>query len=340
MYKFLTRATAVFMLIVVSCNQNEPLSEGTDPVLEEKSVAVEIRADYRLVTYDRPIDAATDADFINADEEQSTTKSSLFRKVLTTKADSDAPDTLKYSGQIPFCADMKESTIIYQNGCSEYTKETDLNPDVNPLLSFHESELDLTHCVAKIEIKDGKACTYNNQGELLSEQEVEIPDYSAFLTELEKAQEEAAAETKAGIKRRDINWLRNKMAEQYRTKSNLSESYRIYEKDGKVVLEQYMNETKAGDGVTIRTYLSEDISKNYGYEQIEHGRVKVRCTNTFSAVNTKSTKNSNVPIDGLSEENPVRTVVEELTYLNDGTPIIKVSDKEYKVNTIHFNIKK
>jgi len=334
-------AAVVALYAAVSCNQDKTISEYTDPVLEEKAIAVEILADYRLITYDRPIDVTTDSDFIDAEVEQSMIQSSLYRKGTATRAASiNTSDTLKISEQIPFCADMKETTIIYQNGDSEYTQETDLDPDGNPLLSFHESELSLTHCIAKIEIKDGKVCTYNNRGELLSEQEVEIPDYSAFLAELEIAQKEAAAETKAGIKGHDINWLRNKMAAQYQTKSNLSESYKIYEKDGKVVLEQYVNNTRAVDGLTIRTYLSEDISKNYGYEQIENGAVKVRCTNTFSTVSTKSTRSSNVPIDGLSEENPVRTVVEELSYLYDGTPMIKVSDKEFKVNSIHYNIKK
>jgi len=333
--------TAALLFAAVSCKQNELSKEETDPVLDEQGVAVEILADYHLTSYDRLIDVNSDSDFIDSDVESAMTKSPNYRNSCATKADSDTPDTLKFSEMIPFCADIKETTLIYQNGNSEYIRLTDLNSEINPLLSLHDSELDLTLCVAKFEMKDGRACTYNNRGEIISEMEVEMPDYSEFLDEMAKVQEESAAGTKSGTKKRDINWLKQKMAEQYPTKSGADDSYTIYEKDGKVVLEQNVPETKSGEGyTTVRTYLSSDISKNYGYEQLENGRLKVRCTHYYDLFNSSSTKSTNVPVEGISEDNPNRIVVEELSYLNDETPIIKVSDKKYSVNTIHYNVKR
>ena len=98
--------------------------------------------------------------------------------------------------------------------------------------------MDLSKCVAKVEIIDGIATTYNNKGEVLSQIEVPMPDYSEYLEEFEKAKAESSAETKSGV-RRDINWLRNKMAEQCPTKAGEAPSYSIYEQGDKVILEQY-----------------------------------------------------------------------------------------------------
>lgn len=186
-------------------------------------------------------------------------------------------------------------------------------------------------------VKDGVAVSYNTKGEELSRQVVPNPDYSEYIAEIKIAKRDLDLETKAGVKR-DINWLREKMESHNTTKSKLTTSYKIYAIEGDiVVLEQNMGVTKSGDDITVRTLLSSNISKNYGYEQLEGGVLKVRCTNYFdkSSTDTKSCTFRNA---GLFDESPSRTVVEMLSYLADGTPMISVSDKEYKDNIVKFNI--
>lgn len=332
------------LALIASCNVSSPrektIDEQEQEALDERSLAVEIVSDYRLITYDRPLDETADADFIDAGTLSAMKESEYYKKRMTpsTKAGADnVPDTLSISEQIPFCADISENTSIYQDGRSEYTQETDLNPEINPLLSFHETEMDLSKCVAKVEIVDGIATTYNNKGEVLSQNEVPMPDYSEYLEEFEKAKVESSAETKSGV-RRDINWLRNKMAEQCSTKAGGAPSYSIYEQGDKVILEQYINGTKASEGTMVRTILSNDISKNYGYDQLEGGKLRVRCRHSFEG-HSRATKSSNMPVKEVSDDNPSKTVVEELSYLNDGTPMLRVLEKEYSRNTIKFNIK-
>ena len=332
------------LAIIASCNVSEPRENSFDEqeqsALDEKGLAVEIVSDYRLTTYDRPLDETADADFMDAEILSAMKESKYYKKKMEplTKTGADnAPDTLSVSEQIPFCADISETTSIYQDGRSEYTQETDLNPEINPLLSFHETEMDLSKCVSKVEIIDGVATTYNNKGEVLSQKEVPMPDYSEYIEEFEKAKAESSAETKSGIKR-DINWLRNKMAEQCSTKAGETPSYSIYEQGDKVILEQYINGTKASEGTMVRTILSNDIAKNYGYDQLEGGKLKVRCRHSFEG-NSRTTKSSNIPVKEVSDDNPSKTVIEEISCLNDGTPMLKVLEKEYSRNTIKFNIK-
>ena len=187
-------------------------------------------------------------------------------------------------------------------------------------------------------MKDGKASTYNNRGELLSEKPIEMPDYTEYLAELTRCQEEAEAETRTGSVRRDINWLRDRMASQHSTRNSSEAAYSIYEKNGLVVLEQYANETRSRNGLTVRTFLSSDISKNYGYEQLDGGYLKVRCTHSFEPSSAATTRSMYSTTDGLSQENPIRTIVETISILHDGTPMIRVSDKAYRINTIQYNL--
>lgn len=335
--RFFCLLASIPVWVLFSCH-NESRQE--DPVADD-SLAVEIQSDYRLVSYSRAIIKDRDADFIG-DDVLSAMKESRFYKdrpqLLTKAGQAESADTLLYSEQIPFCADISESTLIFKNGCSEFHQETEFDPEINPLLSFHESEVDLTNCVARIEIKDGFSVTYNNAGEVLSREAVEMPDYTQYLAELAEAQQGAEAETKAGIKR-DIHWLRDRMERQCPTKAGGTPSYAIYETEGgRIVLEQYVTGTKAGNGVTIRTFLSSDISRNYGYEQLETGILKVRCTHFFSP-ESLLTKSTSAPISGIADDTPSRTLVEELSYLQDGTPMIRVSDKEFRTNTIRYHVK-
>lgn len=332
------------MVIIVSCNDSasreSSFEEQEQAALDEKELAVEIVSDYKLITYDRPLDETADAEFIDAETRSAMKKSRLYKSRMErmTKSGADStPDTLLVSEQIPFYAAISETTTIYQNGRSAYTQETDLNPETNPLLSFHETEMDLSKSVAKVEIIDGVATTYNNKGEILSQKEVPMPDYSEYLEELEKAKAESSEETKSEIKR-DINWLRNKMEAQCPTKAGGTPSYRIYEQGDKVILEQYVNGTKADEGTTVRTILSSDIARNYGFDQLEGGKLKVRCRNSFENC-SRATKSSNMPVKEVSEDNPSKTILEEITCLDDGTPMLKVLEKDYSRNTIKFNIK-
>lgn len=332
---------SVFLLLALSfsCAPKEVNIESPEQEPDNSIPVVEINSNYRLLLYDRPIDEESDSDFIDSEVKLAMKKSRLYRSKngMATKSDTESPDTLIYSEQIPFCADVSESTLIFPNGDSEYTKTTSLDPEINPLLSFHESELDLSKYISKVEIKDGKAYSYNNSGELLAEEVVEMPDYTQFLEELASYQEESDSDTKSKAIKRDINWLRNTMAAQNQTKGQPNASYSIYEREGLVVLEQYLDETKGADGVTVRTLLSPDISKNYGYEQLEGGVLKARCKNIFTPSGATATRSSNISFDGQLQENPARTVVEEIAFLNDGTPTIRVSDKDFRINSFHYN---
>lgn len=155
------------LVIIASCKDAALRESSRDEqelaALEEKVLAVEIISDYRLISYDRPLDETADAEFIDAETMSAMRKSRLYRGKMAqaTKGGIDSsPDTLSVSEQIPFCADITESTLIYQDGRSAYMQETNLNPELNPLLSFHETEMDLSKCVAKVEIKEGMATTY------------------------------------------------------------------------------------------------------------------------------------------------------------------------------------
>lgn len=335
---FLFYATFLF---AVSCNVFvKEIGTENQEFVNKSDVAVEIIADYRLISYKRAVNPDTDSDFMSLEVKSAMSASRMYKtnSLSNTKSGTaESTDTLTNSEQIPFCADVSEVTNIYRDGKSEFYQETELNPDMNPLLGFHDEPLDLKNCLSKVEIKDGVASTYNNVGERLSQIQVQMPDYSEYLEELSRCQEESNAETKTGIKR-DINWLKHRMESQSITKGG-PDSYRIYEADdGKVVLEQDMVCTKSGSLITIRTFLSPDISKNFGYEQLVDGKLKVRCSHYFLN-KSLHTRSSNLPIDNISEENPSRTLTEELSYLKDGTPMIAVLDKTYQVNKVNYNLK-
>lgn len=327
------------LLCLVSCKS--AVTDVADISKSDSSeMAIEIVADYCLEITDRYIDPVSDADFIDAEVNTAMTKSRMYSS-LATKSDISAEetdavcDTLFTSEQIPLCAEVYERTAIYQNGTSEYAQETLLDPEVNPLLGFYEEPLDLSMSVSRIEIKDGKCINYNSNGDVLSETEIEMPDYSETIAELAEYQKEA--ETKSQIKR-DIHWLRAKMSEAYGVKSATDESYAVYENSrGNVVLEQTILGTKGGDNIAIRTELSPDISRRLSYEQYSGGRLTVRSTNIFSE-NNPSTRSSGVPA-GMSEDNPVKTVTEMLVFHNDGTPMIKVESKTYRTNRTTYNLK-
>jgi len=306
---------------------------------EDNVPSLEIVSNYRLITYDRPIEVEKDSDFIDSEVSSKMEASPFYRNrfLKMTKSNSDRSDTLKDSRRIPNCVDVEETTRILPDGGVQLKQNTILNPGENPLLGFRDSEVDTRHAATMLDIEDGHLRTYNSEGEMLSDEEIQMPDYCEFLAELERLMEEYAVDTKSGNQKRDIDWLRRKMEKQCMTKS-VSESYRIYEKGDRVVMEQCVNQTKSGEGMVVRTYLSSDISRNYGYEQLENGVLKVRCTHTFSESDSPLTR-SNIPVDGITEENPERTVTEMMDYLTDGTPMIRVTDKKYRMNTIRYNVK-
>ena len=324
MRRFFYIAPLVVMAIASCGNAGREFSaeEQTPQSLDGKGLAVEIIADYNLETYERPIDRTSDFAFIDSQVSSAMQASTLY-------ADEDGTDTWTESSQIPFCARISETTSIYCDGTSKYEQITDLNPDSNPLLGLHDTELDLSYVIARISIKDGVSTTYNRYGEVLATNEVEMPDYSGLLAELKDAQAYSEIETKSGIKH-DINWLRAQMASQYQTKAGGEPSYSIYEAEGgKVILEQNIGLTKAGEELTIKTIYSPDIELNYGYEQLVDGKLQVKCTHSFD---------SSVPSNEVSKNNPVRTIQEELSYRTDGTPVIKVSEKEFMVNKVRYNL--
>ena len=324
-------------LLLISCND---FKESEVRNVQDKSEsAIEIISDYRLITYKRALDLEKDKDFITPEVKSAMLSGRMYKDKSYTKSDaSESSDTLMSSEQIPFCADVREVSNIYQDGSSEFSRKTEMDPDRNPLLGFHEEPVDLKDIVSKVEIKDGMATTYNSSGECLSKKQVQMPDYSEYLEKMSEYRKESESETKSGI-RRDIEWLRRRMESSSVTKDGQTFTYRIYETEGdKVVLEQDIMDTKSGENLTVRTFLSSDISKNYGYEQLSDGYLKVRCTHSFSGV-TARTKSHGLPAGSISEENPVRTVFEELSYLHDGTPMISVSDKIYRENRINYNLK-
>ena len=324
---------SVFSCKIVTENYTEA---NIDP--EKGEPAIESTSNYQLVTYKRAIDLSKDKDFITPAVKSSLLSCRMYRDASSTKSDGvSTSDTLSFSEQIPFSADVSELTRIYKDGSSEYNQSTDLDPNSNPLLSLRDEPLDLKYFVSKVEIKDGMSTTYNNVGEILSQKQVTMPDYSEYLKEISKEKQASSEETKSGIKR-DINWLRRKM-EMQATKSGVALSYRIYETEGgKVVLEQEMPTTKGCDAITVRTFLSSDISQNYGYEKLVGGQLTVRCTHSFAGSSTR-TKSVGLSSGEISEENPTETLTEELCTLNDGTPVISVSTRTYKVNKTTYNLK-
>lgn len=324
---------ALSLLIPCSCSRTQITESGGN--LDD--VAIEIKSDYALLTYERLLNEQTDTDFLYEEVTTAMQCKSIYQyRRVATKTGIEELDTLRTSEEIPFYAEVNEQTNIYLDGSSEYIREMNLDPDLNPLLSVYETPMNLENCVSRIEIKDGKSVTYAPDGKILSEQDVEMPDYTDYIQMLTQAQKESEQDTKSNI-RHDINWLRGRMEASYPTKSG-EQNYRIWsEGDGTVILEQTIAETKAGQPVTMRTRLSSDISKNLGYDQLIDGKLMVRCRNVYT--NNPQTKSIGTPLADISDENPSQTITESLCFTQDGTPKIKVEDKTFSVNKIVFHLK-
>ena len=331
---------AVWLLfLAVSCNR-QPV-EGNEPGDQSRqTLAIETQADYSLLTYDRLLDEETDGDFMDETVLAAMASKSVYQyqATLTTKSTAEGViDTLRTSEEIPFYAEVSEISNIYQDGSFDYVRNMSLDPETNPLLDVYETPFDLNTCVSRLEIKNGKSITYNINGDILSEEDVEMPDYTEYLKMLSQAQDEAGEETRAGVQR-DINWLRARMENACPTKVGEEPSWRIYSApDGNVILEQTMADTKDGQHIMVRTKLSSDISKNYGFEQRINGKLITRSRNIFS--DNPATKSTGSPIADISNENPSQTITESLSYDFDGTPKIKVEDKTFSVNRTVLHLK-
>ena len=325
------------LLIVscLSCTTKQQESAIQDSGGHSPKIAIEICSSYRVSSYDRLLEPETDQDFINTDiakaMENSTRYIVSFSPATKVRAPKATTGTALDSEEIPFIADVSERTEIYDTGIAYYEKEIDLDYEENPLLGFHTTPLDLSHCVSKITINGGKATTYNKDGVQLSQMDVDMPDYTEYLAELQRLKNEA--ETKSPT-RKDINWLKTKMeASTLSTKAGNPTSYDIFEKpSGVIVLQQNYMPTKGGSAVTVRTFYSADLSKNLGFEQEVGGALTVRCTNTFS--NSSAITKSFYSTDGIAEELPSNTMIESISTLPDGTPSIKVENKEYFTNKV------
>ncbi|MBQ7517603.1 MAG: hypothetical protein IJR34_02530 [Bacteroidales bacterium] len=323
------------LLIICSCSRT-PVEESKD---ELGRVAIEMQSDFSFLTYDRLLDEQTDADFIdnNVSAAMQTKSVYQYRRGASTKSSVEEIDTLRTSEEIPFFATVSEQTNIYQDGSSDYVRDMVLDPEINPLLCVHESPLDLSNCISRIEIKNGKSISYNPDGKILSEQDIEMPDYTEYLLMLKQAQKESEEGTRAGC-RRDINWLRERMSITCPTKAGDTPSYRIWEdSEGNVILEQTVSETRFAQPITLRTKLSADISKSLGYEQRINGQLMVRSRNIFT--DNPQTKSIGNPLTDISDENPSQTITESLSYTQDGTPKIKVEDRKFSVNRTVFHLK-
>lgn len=141
-----------FVAILPSCDSisNEVLTKQDHLSINDNDFAIEITADYILSSYHRLIDESTDSCFIDNETRESMKRSKIYQKNISsqTKSVSAIVDTLTLSEKIPYCAEIFEQTLIYEDGHSEYVQITELDPEMNPLLGFHETELDLSHCVA------------------------------------------------------------------------------------------------------------------------------------------------------------------------------------------------
>jgi len=254
---------AFILWMIASCATPPSEEVVIKDSLAPDAPAVVMQAEYTLLSYGRLIDPETDQAFIDEDVRQAMAQCSAYQRILTKSEDAMyIDDTLANSELIPFYADLSELTTVFQDGQSEYIQEIDLDPETNPLLALHTSPMDLSCLVAKVELKDGYIRTYNPTGDLLYESAVEMPDYSEYIEEL-KENFDVTPGTKAPMKK-DINWLRHKMAEESPvTKGVKSDSYNIYETtDGMVVLEQSIIATKAAENY----YYQDVLFKRYFQE--------------------------------------------------------------------------
>ncbi len=311
----------IFVPLIASCGRSASSNEADDqsnyPVSD--SVAFAMTSEYELITYNRLIDVETDTDYIDEKIIEAISSSPLYARNnggVASKAASPGRDTLVRSCQIPFKANVKESATIFITGQTEYSQETELNRETNPLLALYDSPIDLDMNVAKVEIKNGKSRTYNNKGQLLFEFDVPVLDCSEYLEYMVEYQDAAK-----GSILKDINWLR---------KSDPNAV--IYEdSEGYIVMEQHGDASKGMESTLVRTKFSKDISKNYGFEKYENGHLKSKMTNFFQGSESRSGSQ-------FSPSCPEKSILERLSSSGDGTPMIEITEKVYRVNLVKVNI--
>ena len=72
------------LALIASCNVSEQressIEEQEQAALDERNLAVEIVSDYRLITYDRPLDETADVDFIDARTLSAMKESEYYKK--------------------------------------------------------------------------------------------------------------------------------------------------------------------------------------------------------------------------------------------------------------------
>lgn len=340
--KTFNRLLYAIFFCIVGCTVPPPSSDSSEessPTQQDGPV-LEIVADYTLVTYNRLLNLEDDVDFIDESIRQSIIQSSRYKKSLLPKTKNEDTtsqcDTLSMSEEIPFCADIYEATTVFRDGQVEYLQEINLNPDTNPLLGFHSTPIDISGELAKVEVKDGVARTYSLTGELLSEMEIEMPDYTHYIEALNKGLSEQSI-TKTTNKK-DIKWLQEKMAQETSvSKSGLNDSYNVYEReDGTVVLEQFILPTKTEEPIMVRTLFSSDISLNYGYEQYVDGHLQIRCRYSYDETPT-ITKGVYYTSDA-AEQLPSKCVIESLNKMIDGTPTLMIEEKLFRTNKTVINL--
>lgn len=106
---------AVWILFLsVSCSRQA--IEGNDQKsLSGQNLAIEMQADYSLLTYDRLLDENTDKDFIDETVLSAMSSKSVYQyqaSLGTKSADGEIIDTLRTSEEIPFLHPASLSSIF------------------------------------------------------------------------------------------------------------------------------------------------------------------------------------------------------------------------------------
>lgn len=317
------------IVTTVSCNRFQASNELAES--ENDEIALEVSSNYYLNKFTRSLDVEKDAEFIDEEVLALIRKGGAF---ISTKSESGL-DTLFVSSEIPFYAEVKENTVIYADGEAEISEETLLNPETNPLLGWRESKINLDYYVAKTVIKGGYTRTYNSKGKLLSEIPTETYNYKELLEQIKEEKEKGNLSTKA-LQSKDINYLRSKVNELYKTKSLDETPYRIYEDaDNNIIIEKHSMNTKSGKYTLERTKLSSDLNRQLGFEQYEGDRLVYRLLNIYNESPQFSTKSYK---DDLSINSNLSLSVSESLVINDNhIPVIRVEEKEYIKNTVRYN---
>lgn len=353
MKKYYTNSFLLILLIIItSCNQQQ---DSPDDNTDNNTLAVEFISKKQIETSNQLITNIEYADFVNPDIIALISKSRLYANVgINTRTWSleDAIDTLYYSEQIPVCEEVFQQTKIFYNGQQESIYESNIDPEGNPILYFHETPTDLDQYIARVEVKNGQRNCYNRSGSLLSSELAELPNMKEFIDELQKCvkQVEQDGLTRSAAKR-DIEWLRRKMESQPRTRSGEDCYYKIEVLDnGNVVLEQEMQSENSkyktrgiseSGKITTRTELSPDISRTMGFEIRNNDLLVERRRYKYSESNIK-TRSLYTPISEGDDLNPEQIITQKLVVLNDGTPMIELISENFTQNQtiFHFNNKK